>query len=122
MWCPLDQITTHGHDMQFGTNVVGHFYLTQLLLPILIATARSSPDRHVRVVNISSGGHWIAPSPNGGGPILYDTLIDGPARTKYDNMLGMYSQSKAVRSPCRSNLLTASPSLLIDLVGKYLVR
>jgi len=96
MSCPLDQVTIHGHDMQFGTNVIGHFYLTQLLLPTLIATAQSSPDHHVRVVNVSSGAHWIAPSPGIGGPILYDTLVDGPTRTKYGDQMGLYAQSKAV--------------------------
>jgi len=95
MSCPLDQVTIHGHDMQFGTNVIGHFYLTQLLLPTLIATAESSPDHHVRVVNVSSGAHWIAPSPGRGGPILYDTLVDGPTRTKYGDQTGLYAQSKA---------------------------
>jgi retinol dehydrogenase-12 len=119
----MDQITTHGHDMQFGTNVIGHFYLTQLLLPILIATTESSPDRRVRVVNVSSNGHWAAPSPKKGGPILYDTLVDGPARTKYGDTIGMYFQSKAVSPPKPCTLRrTASTSLLCDLTGQCLVR
>jgi len=95
MWCPIDQITTHGYDMQFGTNVIGHFYLTQLLLPTLIASAESSPDKHVRVVNVASNGHWGAPIAEKGGPILYDTLIDGPERTKFGNTTVLYFQSKA---------------------------
>ena len=37
--------------MQFGTNHVGHFLLTCLLVPALLAGAPS------RVVNLSSGGH-----------------------------------------------------------------
>lgn len=97
MWCLLDQVTTQGYDMQFGTNVLGHFYLTQLLLPTLLASAESSPDKHVRVVNVASNGHWGAPIAEKGGPILYDTLIDGPERTKFGNTTVLYFQSKAVR-------------------------
>ena len=36
MWCPVADVTADGYDMQFGTNVVGHFLLTQLLLPALL--------------------------------------------------------------------------------------
>lgn len=82
--------------MQFGTNVLGHFYLTQLLLPILTASAKSSPDQHVRVVNVSSNGHWMAPTSKKGGPILYDTLVESTARKKLSTRM-LYSQSKAVR-------------------------
>ena len=113
----MDQITTHGHDMQFGTNVIGHFYLTQLLLPTLIATAESSPDRHVRVVNVSSNGHWAAPSPDKGGPILYDTLVDGPARIKYGDTMRMCFQSKAVSSATLRIAWMTSTSLIGDLTG-----
>lgn len=92
----MELLTAHGHDMQFGTNVLGHFYLTQLLLPILISSAKSSNDKHVRVVNVSSNGHWNAPPPTKGGPILYNTLVDGPARNKMATQ-PMYFQSKAVK-------------------------
>jgi hypothetical protein len=38
----------------------GHFYLTKLLLPTLIATARTSPLKTVRVINASSIVHYMA--------------------------------------------------------------
>jgi len=57
MYTPIDHVTTQGFDMQFGTNVLGHFYLTKLLLPVLTATAKKTPAGTVRVVNLSSIGH-----------------------------------------------------------------
>ncbi len=54
MACPL-QRTAQGFEMQFGTNHLGHFLLTGLLAPALIAGAPS------RVINLSSAGHRFAP-------------------------------------------------------------
>ena len=50
MYTPFER-TADGFEMQFGTNHVGHFLLTCLLVPALLAGAPS------RVVNLSSGGH-----------------------------------------------------------------
>lgn len=49
--CTPFQRTADGFEMQFGTNHLGHFLLTILLLPTLAATSPS------RVVTLSSGGH-----------------------------------------------------------------
>ena len=45
------QTTADGFEMQFGTNHLGHFALTGLLIDLLDATAGA------RVVNVSSNGH-----------------------------------------------------------------
>ena len=50
MYTPFER-TADGFEMQFGTNHVGHFLLTCLLVPLLLA------DPPSRVVNLSSGGH-----------------------------------------------------------------
>ncbi|KAH9847103.1 NAD-P-binding protein [Lenzites betulinus] len=84
---PIEQITKDGYDLQFGTNVLGHYYLTQLLLPLLIASAETSPDGKARVINTSSMGHRYSSS------IDFNTLRDGPARVKLGTMR-LYSQSK----------------------------
>jgi retinol dehydrogenase-12 len=43
-------LTYDGLEMDFGTNHIGHFYLTKLLLPLLIQS-------EARIVNVSSIGH-----------------------------------------------------------------
>lgn len=70
-----------GHDLQFGTNVLGHYYLTSLVLPALKAAAKSLPveDRgDVRVVNVASSGVYAYPTND----LLWNTLKDGPPRRK----------------------------------------
>jgi NAD(P)-dependent dehydrogenase (short-subunit alcohol dehydrogenase family) len=53
MACPLMR-TAQGFEMQFGTNHLGHFLLTCLLAPSLVAGAPG------RVINLSSAGHRFA--------------------------------------------------------------
>src|SRR5258706_4540319 len=69
--------TVDGFEMQFGTNHLGHFALTGLFLPALIATP------HARVVTVSSGVHTS-------GDIHFDDL---QWKKKYDRW-GAYAQSK----------------------------
>jgi len=63
-------VTKDGYESQFGTNVVGHFALTKLLLPILESTASKTPPGSVRVINLSSGMHGSVPP----GGIAFDDL------------------------------------------------
>lgn len=83
---PIDQVTAQGYNLQFGVHVLGPFCLTKLLLPTLIATAKSSPDGKVRVINTSSSLHLL-------GNLNYNKLKDGPARRKSSSLL-LYCQSK----------------------------
>ncbi|KAF8177007.1 hypothetical protein BJ912DRAFT_692851 [Pholiota molesta] len=83
----IDEITTQGYDIQFGTNVLGHFYFTKLLLPTLLAGAKTSPGGKARVVNTSSAASMFV------GNVDFNTLKDGPARKKKGSGL-LYSQSK----------------------------
>jgi NAD(P)-dependent dehydrogenase (short-subunit alcohol dehydrogenase family) len=47
--------TPAGCELQFGTNHIGHFLLTNLLVPLLLKAGKA------RVVNLSSGGHKHCP-------------------------------------------------------------
>ena len=69
--------TADGFEMQFGTNHLGHFALTGLLLPALVARPRS------RVVTVSSGAHRF-------GRMNFDDLMG----TRRYRSWGAYGQSK----------------------------
>lgn len=69
--------TTDGFEMQFGTNHLGHFALTGLLLEPLLAA------NGARVVNVSSGAHRM-------GSIRFDDLNWEHGYTKWR----AYGQSK----------------------------
>ena len=62
---PLDLLSKDGFDLQWGTNVVGHWYFATLLMPALLAGVASSPDGHARVVTTSSGGAYLNTPPLG---------------------------------------------------------
>ncbi|KAJ3291084.1 hypothetical protein HDU79_002711 [Rhizoclosmatium sp. JEL0117] len=67
MACPKS-FTSDNFETQFGVNHLGHFYLTQLLLPLLIKTA--TPASPSRIVTLSSGAQIFAPTEG----ILFEDL------------------------------------------------
>jgi NAD(P)-dependent dehydrogenase (short-subunit alcohol dehydrogenase family) len=87
--------TVDGFEMQFGTNHLGHFALTGLLMPALLAIPRS------RVVTVSSQAHRMGKM----------NFADLNAERKY-SAWGAYGQSKL------ANLLfTTELQRRLDLVG-----
>jgi NAD(P)-dependent dehydrogenase (short-subunit alcohol dehydrogenase family) len=104
---PVEQITAQGYDLQFGTNVLGtlcdihvrhprltfsagHFYLTKLLVPVLLSTFQATGVK-TRVVHTSSIAAMNAKG------VDFETLKDGPVRRKKGNADKLYPQSKLVR-------------------------
>ena len=77
--------TKDGYEIQFGTNHIGHALLTKLLMPTLEQTIERTGD--VRIVNVSSNGHQMAPS---GGLVLKDATTD---MASYNTWV-RYGQSK----------------------------
>jgi NAD(P)-dependent dehydrogenase (short-subunit alcohol dehydrogenase family) len=69
--------TVDGFELQFGTNHLGHFALTGLLLNVILNTP------HARVVTMSSGGHRF-------GQMEFDNLN---GQKRYDPQTA-YAQSK----------------------------
>lgn len=86
MWSPREMLTAEGYDMQFGTNVLGHFYLTALLMPALLAGRDSSPDGYVRVITTSSSAAYRY-------TLNWDSFKAGAARRKMSPRT-LYCQSK----------------------------
>jgi NAD(P)-dependent dehydrogenase (short-subunit alcohol dehydrogenase family) len=87
MACPL-QRTADGFEMQFGTNHLGHFLLTLLLLPAL------SRSEAPRVVTTSSAAHGLA-----------DVDLDDPnyEHTDYEPWVA-YGRSKSANAHFASEL------------------
>jgi NAD(P)-dependent dehydrogenase (short-subunit alcohol dehydrogenase family) len=53
--------TAEGIEGQFGACHIGHFLLTNLLMPQLLAGAQSNTPDATRVINLTSLGHRISP-------------------------------------------------------------
>ena len=52
------QTTAQGIELQFGTNHIGHFLLTNLLIPKILAAGKGS-----RIVNVASTGYTLSDIP-----------------------------------------------------------
>ncbi|KAA1473086.1 NAD-P-binding protein [Dentipellis sp. KUC8613] len=88
MSSPMDKITAQGYDLQFGTNVIGPYLFTNLLLPALFAATASGKHGKARVVTVSSSANYLI---NG---IDYDTIRDGKRRRSHADPDMLYCQSK----------------------------
>ncbi|KAF6760959.1 hypothetical protein DFP72DRAFT_881900 [Ephemerocybe angulata] len=84
---PVDQLTKQGYDLQFGTNVLGHWYFTKLLLPALLAASKATNGKTGRVIHTSSSGSLLAST------LKFETFKDHPSRTKAGTEY-LYTQSK----------------------------
>ncbi|KAJ3327928.1 hypothetical protein HDU76_010873 [Blyttiomyces sp. JEL0837] len=85
---PTFQLSNDGIELQLASNHLGHIYLTLLLLPIIKDTAKkdATEANSVRIVNVASFGHNLAPTPG----IDFDGFNDA---TKYSPYVA-YGQSK----------------------------
>jgi NAD(P)-dependent dehydrogenase (short-subunit alcohol dehydrogenase family) len=114
MATPLER-TADGFELQFGTNHLGHFLLTGLLAPAILA------DPPSRIVNLSSGGHF-------GSDIIWDdpNFATGP----YDPFVA-YGQSKTANilftvelerrlSPRGVHAYAVHPGLVGTALGRYM--
>ncbi len=81
MACPFDT-TTDGFERQFGTNHLGHYALSRLMLPLLLSAETA------RVICLSSTGHMIS-------PVVFDDI--NFSQRKYDAW-SSYGQAKTANS------------------------
>lgn len=94
--------TEMGHEIQLGTNHTGHFYLTKLLLPTLLKTAKE-PGSDVRVITLASVGHNFAPAS--------EKILD-QEKLKKVNTLARYGASKAANILFAAELSRRYPSIV----------
>ncbi|KAI0302872.1 NAD(P)-binding protein [Multifurca ochricompacta] len=88
MICPKEDITAQKFDQQFGTNVIGHWLFTQLLLPALFAATDASPTQEkARVVTVSSSANYLTKG------LDFEAFVDGPKRRTYE-IWELYNKSK----------------------------
>ena len=106
MACPKSK-TADGFESQFGTNHLGHFYLTSLLVPLLHSSGSTTEPS--RVVNLSSAANILWTSPQG---ISFDDL---DAEKSY-NQWERYGQSKLANI-----LFSAELNKLMKSEGKNVV-
>ena len=91
---PPRTLTRQGFELQFGVNHLGHFALTQLLLPLLL----ESPSR--RVVQVTSGAQYF-------GQLDFDDL---QGERRYDRWKA-YGQSKLANVVLAQELQRRYPQL-----------
>lgn len=81
-------MTPEGNEALFASNHLGHFLLTDCLLPLMKMTAKNSAPGSVRIVSVSSDAHAYTQGLDGDIQML-DNYIPGPAycRVKLANVL-----------------------------------
>jgi len=97
-------LTANGYEIQFGTNHMGHALLTKLLLPLMQQTA-AQPGSDVRILDVSSDGHMLAP----GSGIVFDEL---KTDMKSWNSGRLYGQSKLANVLHARELARRYPDIL----------
>jgi NAD(P)-dependent dehydrogenase (short-subunit alcohol dehydrogenase family) len=74
--------TKDGNESQFQTNYLSHYLLTTLLIPLLTKTAETAPKGTVRIINVSSNGHYLL-GPKGGIDFENINLKESSPWTRY---------------------------------------
>lgn len=74
------EISKDGHEAQWQTNYLAHWVFTSHLLPLMLKTSKTLPPGSVRIVNVASSGHFMAPS---GGINFADTNLPNKPNNRY---------------------------------------
>lgn len=75
------EMSKDGHEAQWQTNYLAHWVFTSHLLPLMLSTSKGLPSGSVRIVNLSSSGHFNAPK--GGIDFVDTSLPSGSGMARY---------------------------------------
>ncbi|KZZ90634.1 retinol dehydrogenase [Ascosphaera apis ARSEF 7405] len=98
-----ENITKEGYEPHIGVNYIGHWLLTDLLLPTLLKTAHESENPDVRVICLSSWAWMMS-------PIDLATLTSNEELLK-QNSWARYGASKAANVVLACELAQQHPEL-----------
>lgn len=130
MACPEGK-TRDGHELQFGTNHLGHFLLFEMLKPALLAAA--TPETPSRVIAVSSTGHSMAealdfdnlnftkspyhPFTAYGNSKLANIYFANELTRRYQNqgLIGLSLHPGSIKTPLRRHLVGSE---ILESVGK----
>lgn len=92
-------LTEDGYEVHFGTNHMGHALLTELLMPLLLKTAKQKSGTgtaatDIRIVNVSSGAYQTIDTATGGFSEALVKTDMASHRGTNGNLLSRYGQSK----------------------------
>ncbi|KAJ4171023.1 hypothetical protein NW754_007166 [Fusarium falciforme] len=88
------EMTEDGYEAQWQTNYLAHWVFTSYLVPLMLNTSKGLPSGAVRIVNLSSSGHYQAPK---GGINFADTSLPN------EGGITRYGQSKLGKHLPRQN-------------------
>jgi NAD(P)-dependent dehydrogenase (short-subunit alcohol dehydrogenase family) len=91
-------VTSEGNEATFAGNHLGHFLLTDRLMPLLRAAAAGQPRGAVRIINVSSGAHEYSSGLDWNDLQLLKSFATGPAymNAKLANVLFTRALAKRV--------------------------
>jgi len=75
------EMTKDGDEAQWQTNYLAHWVFTSHILPLMLSTSKTLPSGSVRIVNLSSSGHFSAPK--GGINFIDTSLPNGSGMARY---------------------------------------
>ncbi|KAL2680423.1 hypothetical protein Neosp_008024 [[Neocosmospora] mangrovei] len=108
-------LTKDGYEVQFGTNHMGHAYLTKLLLPVLEKTSQAETEVKPRVVCLASHGHVYLRKDG----LDFDTLRTTGEST---GPLQCYYQSKLANMLWVRQLAKRYPQFIVSAIDPGLVQ
>ncbi|RYP70404.1 hypothetical protein DL771_005525 [Monosporascus sp. 5C6A] len=117
-------VDKQGIEMQLSANHVGHFLLTNLLAPALLAAADANREHGARIVNLCSLGYLISPfrfdDYNFSGGKSYD-LWTGYGQAKTANILFTFGLAKRLKERGVTSFAAHPGSNLDTQLGSHLV-